>query len=166
MQYYLWPASLDFSGTWVSSVSWQATLGSCICSPSFHVWQFFCVYDFGRSLRSSFYSFLANAAAFLQFYLPQAHPSGISSHLSLLQVNAWGPKNSHHKEVLELIKEKSPDVVGVSEITETWVRVLSEGLPDYKYKVIENDSEGYRCLAERQYRIHASLLWSNKATSH
>lgn len=81
--------------------------------------------------------FITNAAMFLQFYLPTPHPSGTTSHLSLLQVNAWGPKNSHHDEVLALIKEKSPDLVGVSEITETWVRVLSEGLPDYKYKVIE-----------------------------
>ncbi len=81
---------------------------------------------------------LANTAAFVPFYLRLTPPpSNAPNELGVLQFNVWGPKNEKHAEVLSLVKDKNPDIIGVTEITQTWVDVLSKGLPDYKYRVIE-----------------------------
>lgn len=84
---------------------------------------------------------LLNAFQFLPFYL-KASPNVLSEagpgeDLRVLQINLWGPRNTRHSEMVAFVKDKSPDILGVSELTETWERVLSTALPEYKYRVCE-----------------------------
>lgn len=83
--------------------------------------------------------FIINAVPIAQLYFPQAE-TGVETkqtYLTLLQVNLWGPRNSHYDQVLALVRRESPDLVGISEITQTWEAKLKEGLPEYPYQVIE-----------------------------
>lgn len=84
-----------------------------------------------------FLFFIVNTIPVLEFYFPQPRVTQSNETLKVLQFNLWGPRNSHHDKVLNLVKEKSPDLIGFSEITDTWVKVLVAGLPEYKYQVIE-----------------------------
>lgn len=82
--------------------------------------------------------FVINAIPLIDLYLPLKQPNDqVIAQLSILQFNLWGPKNSHHDKVISLVKEKSPDVIGFSEITPAWEKVLISGLPEYKHHVIE-----------------------------
>lgn len=83
--------------------------------------------------------FVINAAPIAQLYIPQAQAvvGANQTYLTLLQVNLWGPRNSHYDQVIELVRRESPDLIGISEITQTWETKLKEGLPEYPYQVIE-----------------------------
>ncbi len=73
-----------------------------------------------------------------QLYIPAAQASGsVKQELTVLQFNLWGGRNSHYDEVVQLVKEKSPDVIGFSEITKKWDTQLSSQLSDYPYRVVE-----------------------------
>lgn len=82
--------------------------------------------------------FAVNAIPMVDMYLPQKAPEGkVLAQLGVLQFNLWGPKNTQYDKVIALVKEKSPDVIGFSEITETWEKALIKGLPEYKYRTVE-----------------------------
>lgn len=83
--------------------------------------------------------FALNAVPVLEFYLPAPSISAddVDSHLTVLQLNVWGPKNPHHEKVVDFIRERSPDIVGISELTDSWRRDLKTGLPDYPHQLIE-----------------------------
>lgn len=79
-----------------------------------------------------------NLIPIAQLYIPPAQPAGSVKHeLTLLQINLWGGRNSHYDEVAQLIKEKSPDLIGFSEITKVWDAQLSRKLTGYPYRVVE-----------------------------
>lgn len=84
--------------------------------------------------------FLINLAPIAMLYIPESHQASDdqnSQHIRLLQMNVEGGKNHNYKAALELIKEYRPDIVGFSEITETWLKNMEGGLPDFPYRVAE-----------------------------
>lgn len=103
-----------------------------------------------KSLAAGVAVFLLNLIPVGALYVPDLQARGESAHteITLLAVNLWGPKNPHHDQVLKLIRERSPDVIGVSEITRTWVNKLKEGLPEYPYQVIERRYGGVAVLSK------------------
>lgn len=83
--------------------------------------------------------FIINAIPIVELYIPPASTARgpAQREISVMQVNTWGVRNPHYDKVLKAIKDNSPDLVGVSEITRTWDQKLRDGLSDYPYRVIE-----------------------------
>jgi endonuclease/exonuclease/phosphatase (EEP) superfamily protein YafD len=77
-------------------------------------------------------------------YVPQfKHRSQpIASEISILHFNAWGAKNSDHDPFLQVLRQTSPDVVGVTELTDTWVSDIQKALPDHRYSFVERHCGG------------------------
>jgi endonuclease/exonuclease/phosphatase (EEP) superfamily protein YafD len=73
-------------------------------------------------------------------YLPQsvtAASTNEHANLRVLQFNLQGGKNRRYEDTLSLIKKIDPDLVGLSELTSTWGKVLEENLTDYPYRIVE-----------------------------
>jgi endonuclease/exonuclease/phosphatase (EEP) superfamily protein YafD len=94
--------------------------------------------------------FVLNLIPICGLYVPNPQARGLSNstELKLLAINLWGAKNPHHDQVLKMIREKNPDIIGASEITRTWVKKLQDGLPEYPYQVIERRYGGVAILSK------------------
>jgi endonuclease/exonuclease/phosphatase (EEP) superfamily protein YafD len=57
--------------------------------------------------------------------------------IKFLQMNLWGGKNTHHSEVLSLINDTAPDIIGFSEVTESWLLFLQNNLKSYHYQIAQ-----------------------------
>lgn len=64
-----------------------------------------------------------NTAAIVPLYMPVDKGSH-NKKISILQLNLWGGKNRKYKDVIDLIEKSDADVVGVSEVTQTWEQKL------------------------------------------
>lgn len=52
-------------------------------------------------------------------------------------MNVWGGKNRNYQRVIELIEESNADLVGLSEITKTWVDRIEPKMSRYPYRIVE-----------------------------
>lgn len=124
---------------------------------------------------------VANAIPIVKLYIPESSNQNkpLIAQITLLQANLWGPKNSHLDEILDLIKAKSPDLIGFSEITATWASNLEGKLPAYPYRIIETRSCGVALFSKYPFenyhfsyfgtinrpRITASMRLSGKTVT-
>ena len=101
--------------------------------------------------------FLLNFSQILPFYFPASPNSSAAAEdsppaktgpkkeknktkknrIRILQINVQGGMNSDFDRTIDLIDQTAPDIVGLSEITETWKQVLDRHLKGYRYKVIQ-----------------------------
>jgi endonuclease/exonuclease/phosphatase (EEP) superfamily protein YafD len=79
-----------------------------------------------------------NGYPIANLYLARPHPnvSSESTKIKLLQMNLWGGKNLDYNSALSAIHKVNPDIVGISEVTPGWAKQLTNGLQDYKYRVV------------------------------
>lgn len=83
-----------------------------------------------------------NGASIAPLYMPL--DKGDKSHIgskkiSILQMNLWGGRNRDYNGVIEAINNSNADIVGVSEVTQTWEQKLLQELGSrYPYKVTHN----------------------------
>jgi endonuclease/exonuclease/phosphatase (EEP) superfamily protein YafD len=76
-----------------------------------------------------------NAAAIAPLYMPVSR-SEHAKKVSVLQMNLWGGKNRNYKEVFDAIEKSNADVIGLSEVTQTWEQKLVQELKvKYPYYV-------------------------------
>lgn len=81
---------------------------------------------------------LINLIPIVQLYIPPVQASGpVKRELTIIQINLWGGRNDHYDDVVQFVKEKSPDLIGFSEITREWDAQLGKRLPEYPYRVVE-----------------------------
>lgn len=116
-----------------------------------------------RMLALGVLFFIANVIPIAALYVPQLAHTSLpgTAQVSILQINTWGPKNPHHDSVLRLIRQTSPDVVGVTELTDTWVVHLEKGLSDYPYRFIEKRFGGV-ALFSRYPLLDGEVLYTGK----
>jgi len=95
-------------------------------------------------------NFLLNAIPLLQLYMPtgNANISPAAPHLKILQMNVWGGKNHDYKQAMATIRNVQPDIVGLSEITGSWLQELNVGLTEFPYRVAEPNHGGI-CILSR-----------------
>ncbi len=84
-----------------------------------------------------------NLAPIAYLNVPISSPS-MTSHddLDVLQLNLQGGKNKNYKKTLALIEKTNPDLIGLSELTGTWAKVLETNLTKYPYRVVEPERGG------------------------
>lgn len=103
-----------------------------------------------------------NLVPVVQLYMPAAQAVGsVKQELTLLQFNLWGGRNSHYDEVVQLVKDKSPDVIGFSEITKKWDAQLSSRLSEYPYRVVEPHHGGIAIYSRYPLR-GAQVMYTGK----
>ncbi len=103
-----------------------------------------------------------NLVPVVQLYMPAAQAAGsVKQELTLLQFNLWGGRNSHYDEVVQLVKDKSPDVIGFSEITKKWDAQLSSRLSEYPYRVVEPHHGGIAIYSRYPLR-GAQVMYTGK----
>jgi endonuclease/exonuclease/phosphatase (EEP) superfamily protein YafD len=81
---------------------------------------------------------IVNLVPIATLYVP-ATPGAVSQeseNMRILQFNLQGGKNKEYEKTISLITKIDPDVVGLSELTGTWVTVLEERLSAYPYRVV------------------------------
>lgn len=90
------------------------------------------------------------AALYVPHFPHQLQP--ISARISLLHFNAWGARNDDHAPFLRLLQQTSPDVVGVTELTDTWIADIQKALPDHRYRLVERQFGGVALFS--RYPLH------------
>lgn len=60
--------------------------------------------------------------------------------LSILQFNLWGGKNKDYKTIFKEIDTNNPDIIGFSEVTQTWEKTLLSELKDKYPYFVTHDS--------------------------
>lgn len=95
------------------------------------------------ALSISALAVLLNAAPIAALYLPAAKPVSNDTDkqpmhtVKILQLNLWGGKNKEYVAVVKTIVESNPDVIGFSEITPQWLKLMKVGLKGYPYVVAD-----------------------------
>lgn len=82
--------------------------------------------------------FLLNAWGLVPFYIkmePTA-PAGTPT-LKVLQFNVRGGQNHDFERTIKVIDRERPDLIGISEITQTWDEKLKKSLREYPYRITE-----------------------------
>lgn len=74
--------------------------------------------------------------------IAQGDQGGKPEDLNVLQFNLQGMKNQNYNRTLKVIAKVDPDIVGLSEITPVWGRVLEKNLTKYPYRVVEPHQGG------------------------
>lgn len=94
-----------------------------------------------------------NAAYLAPLYMKP--PAGtMSKPLSILQFNLWGGKNYDYETIFKVIESNNPDIIGFSEVTQTWENTLLTKLKSkYPYSVTHDPKRephyGGVCLFSR-----------------
>ena len=124
---------------------------------------FFCVSVFilykcwRQSLATVLIFLLVDFAPLAQLYVPPAKTTAQSPHsVTVFHANLWGGRNHKYETTVKAIKVKNPDIVGLSEVTPVWARVMKEGLKDYPYQVIETRFGGVALFS--RYPISSSKV--------
>lgn len=113
-----------------------------------------------------------NAFPILPLYMPLlADNDPQYTSVKVLEFNVQGGKNKNYKSTIATIKSTDPDIVGVTEITGGWAKVLKAELSDYPYQVVEPRYGGVSLFSKfpvlnsevkffgplKRPRIHASI---------
>lgn len=64
-----------------------------------------------------------------------------SKHLSILQFNLWGGKNYDYGTIFKIIEKRNPDIIGFSEVTQTWEKTLTAKLKSKYPYFVTHDSK-------------------------
>jgi endonuclease/exonuclease/phosphatase (EEP) superfamily protein YafD len=67
---------------------------------------------------------------------------GTTSDITLMTINIYGAHNQKYSSVINLVKEKNPEILCINEITKLWMQRLKSDLPEYKYRFDEGISGG------------------------
>lgn len=118
--------------------------------------------------------FLLNFSQVLPFYFPSSNktktdlPTAIKKHrtnrvnkVRILQFNVQGGLNSDFDKTIDLIDQTAPDIVGISEITETWKQVLDKRLKGYRYKLVQPKLGGI-ALYSKIPLIESQLMYTGR----
>lgn len=120
--------------------------------------------------------FILNFSQVLPFYLPSSTTktdlsTANSKHeinrvnrvnrLRILQINVQGGLNSDFAKTIDLIDQTAPDIVGLSEITDTWKQVLDKRLKGYRYTLVQPKLGGV-ALYSKIPLIESQLKYTGK----
>jgi len=100
------------------------------------------------ALSISALAVLLNAVPIAALYLPAAKTVTNDTDkqpihtVKILQLNLWGGKNKEYVAVVKTIVESNPDVIGFSEITPQWLKLMKVGLKGYPYVVVDTNYGG------------------------
>ena len=82
-----------------------------------------------------------NVLSYCGFFLPAPH-SGSGPSISLMSSNIYGQKNFDYAALIDLVRERKPDILCIEETTPQWMRKLRLGLPDYPFIIDQGYSGG------------------------
>jgi endonuclease/exonuclease/phosphatase (EEP) superfamily protein YafD len=94
--------------------------------------------------------FVLNAIPLFALFMPAArtYAPPTAQRLKILQMNLWGGKNHDYERTVQTIRDLQPDLIGLSEVTATWLQQLKTRLPEFPYQVAEPNHGGI-CLLSR-----------------
>lgn len=94
--------------------------------------------------------------------LAQLHFSNAQAHdrspnmVTVFHANLWGGRNRNYDKTISLLKQRKPDLIGLSEVTPEWAIRLKNGLSDYPYRVVEDRFGGVALFS--RYPISESKI--------
>ncbi len=92
---------------------------------------------------------LINAVQIVSLYIPyRSEQNANDARVKLLQMNIWGGRNRKFETVIKEIEQEDPDIIGISELTKEWWRILQPKVKKYPYQVVEASFGGI-CLLSK-----------------
>lgn len=76
-----------------------------------------------------------------QMFVPPVQEAAIDSPntVTVFHANLWGGKNRNYNKTIDLLMQRKPDLIGLSEVTPRWGFELKKGLlKDYPYHIVED----------------------------
>lgn len=114
-----------------------------------------------KTLAIGMFVFTVNLIPIAALYVPHfsRQPQPVSARISVLHFNAWGAKNDNHAPFLRLLQQTSPDLVGVTELTDTWIADIQKTLPEHRYRFVERRFGGVAIFSRYPLR-DAQVLYT------
>ncbi len=98
---------------------------------------------FGLVLRSRAMIVIAGcamvlcAAPIISLYIRSEKSVSQSHKIRILQMNLFGGKNHSYERALAVVNSTNPDIIGFSEVTESWLVNLKKNLKEYSFVLAE-----------------------------
>jgi endonuclease/exonuclease/phosphatase (EEP) superfamily protein YafD len=83
-----------------------------------------------------------NAAGLTPTLLADSRPDPAKPQIRLLVANVWYP-HANYSQLLDLVREERPDIVGLTELTHDWADGVDAGLADYPHRILQAQPGGY-----------------------
>lgn len=84
---------------------------------------------------------IVNVCSYPAFFLP-AHHTGSGPRITMMSANIYGQRNYNYAALIDLVRERKPQILCVEETTPQWLLKLRKALPDYPFVIDQGYSGG------------------------